>query len=252
MNEQSLLITLGFKFGKNGAHSARSMMLAELSTLLAARPLDATRADYQQDVEQFNLLHKSSDNARKLTFRHLVDLYGMSPDIPLFRVFRQLWELSEEAQPLLALQLALVRDPLLRLSWPLIQGLQPGEPLAREQVEACLSQEEPTRFSPASLKSFAQNINGSWTQAGFLQGKTRKVRSQPKVNYANAAFALFLGHCEGLSGQGLFNTPWFALLQQDKAVGYELAYMASLHGVITYKQASGVVEVRFPDWSITE
>lgn len=252
MYDQSLLISLGFKFGKNGAHSARSMMLVELSTLFAARPLEASRADYQQDVELYNLLHKSSENARKLTFRHLVDLYGMSPDIPLFRVFRQLWDLSEEAQPLLALQMALVRDPLLRTSWPLIQNLPQGAILPREEVEHCLSQEDPERFSPASLKSFAQNINGSWTQAGFLQGKAKKIRSNPKVNYINAAFALFLGHCEGFSGKGLFNTPWFGLLQQDKAVGYELAYLASLHGLITYKQASGVVEVRFPNWSMTE
>lgn len=225
-------------------------MYCELKTLLDSRSEQATRQDYQQDIEIYNVLHKSSDNARKLTFRHLVDLYGISPDIPLFHVFRQLWERSEEAQPLLALQLALARDPLLRQTQPLIDSIPLGQVLEREQVEHNLSEPDPDRFSPASLRSFAQNINGSWTQAGFLKGKSKKVRTSPVVTYVNAAFALFLGHCEGRAGQGLFQTPWFQLFGLDPAEGYELAYMASMHGVISYKQASGIVEIRFPYWPI--
>ncbi|NYA44686.1 hypothetical protein HZI31_15410 [Serratia fonticola] len=252
MSSDERLVRLGFKFGKSGAHSARSLMYAELKTLLNARPCEATRYDYQQDIELFNRLHKSSGNARKLTFRHLVDLYGISPEIPLFRVFRQLWDRSEEAQPLLALQLALVRDPLLRKTQALISTTPIGQVLEREKVEHILSAPEPSRFSPVSLRSFAQNINGSWTQAGFLQGKVKKVRTNPVVTYVNAAFALFLGHCEGKSGQGLFQTSWFQLLGLEPAQGFELAYMASLHEVISYKQASGIVEVRFPLWTIEE
>lgn len=250
MRSDDRLVKLGFKFGKSGAHSARSLMYTELKTLLDGRPAQATRHDYQQDIELYNVLHKSSDNARKLTFRHLVDLYGISPEIPLFHVFRQLWERNEEAQPLLALQLALARDPLLRQTLGLIGATPLGQVLEREQVEHILSTPEPERFSPASLRSFAQNINGSWTQAGFLQGKYKKVRTSPVVTYVNAAFALFLSHCEGRAGQGLFQTPWFQLLSLESAQGYELAYMASLHGVISYKQASGIVEVRFPLWPI--
>ncbi|WP_429215970.1 hypothetical protein [Aeromonas veronii] len=250
MSSEEHLVKLGFKFGKNGAHSARSLMYSELKTLLDGRPEQATRHDYQQDIELYNVLHKSSDNARKLTFRHLADLYGISPEIPLFHVFRQLWERSEEAQPLLTLQLALARDPLLRQTQSLISATPLGDVLEREQVEHVLAAPDPNRFSPASLRSFAQNINGSWTHAGFLQGKYKKVRTSPVVTYVNAAFALFLGHCEGRAGQGLFQTPWFQLLSLDPVEGYELAYMASLHGVISYKQASGIVEIRFPLWPI--
>lgn len=250
MSSDERLVKLGFKFGKSGAHSARSLMYTELKTLLDARSEEATRHDYQQDIELYNLLHKSSDNARKLTFRHLMDLYGISPEIPLFRVFRQLWERTEAAQPLLALQLALARDPLLRQTQTLISTTPLGQVLEREQVEYMLSAPDSDRFSLASLRSFAQNINGSWTQAGFLQGKRKKVRTSPVVTYVNVAFALFLGHCEGRAGQGLFQTDWFRLLGLDPAQGYELAYMASLHGVISYKQASGIVEVRFPLWPI--
>lgn len=133
ITESPELIELGFKYGKSGVHSARSMMLEELKQLFQGLPVEAERARYEQDIAQFNVLQKSSENARKLTYRHMVDLYGLSPDIPLFKVFRELWELSEEAQPLLALQMAVARDPLLRNSTEVILSLQPGEHLRRRQ-----------------------------------------------------------------------------------------------------------------------
>lgn len=238
---------LGFKFGLNGAHAARSMMLEELKLLFAGRPADAEVADYQRDIVEFNVLHKTSENARKLTFRHLVDLYGLSPSIPLFRVFRQLWELSEAAQPLLCLQMALARDPLLRGSMEVILPLQLGELLTREQMEAHLAGPNPDRFSPASLKSFSQNINGSWTQAGYLSGKAKKYRGEPKVTYVNVAFALFQASCEGFSGQRLFTSSWCKLLGKDLMSIYDLAQSASLRGLINFKHAGEIVEVTFPN-----
>lgn len=105
----------------------------------------------------------------------MVDLYGLSPQVPLFKVFRQLWDLSEESQPLLALQLAVARDPLLRGSAEVILSLEPGELLLRETMEAHLAKDDPDRFSPASLKSFSQNLNGTWTQAGYLTGKAKNT-----------------------------------------------------------------------------
>lgn len=247
MQLEQQLTQLGFKFGINGAHAARSMMLQELTQLLHGRPVNATKDDYKQDVVGFNVLHKTSENARKLTFSHMVDLYGLSPEIPLFRVFRQWWELSEEAQPLLALQFALARDPLLRGSVEVILPLQPGELLTREQMEAHLAAPDPYRFSAASLKSFAQNINGSWTQAGFLTGKAKKYRSDPVVTYVNVAFALYLASCEGSSGQRLFSNQWCKLLGKDVVTLYDLAQRASMRGVINFKHASEVVEVTFPN-----
>lgn len=245
-NSTEKQLMLGFKFGKNGAHSARSMMIEELKLLLLSRPESAMPADYMEDIVDFNVLHKSSVNARKLTYRHLVDLYGLSPLIPLFKIFRRLWELSEKAQSLLALQLAVARDPLLRGSVDVILSLEPGQRLTRETMEAHLAKDDPERFSPASLKSFSQNINGTWTQAGYLSGKTKKYKEIPEVSYVNVAYALFLGHCHGLSGQRLFDSFWCRMLAQDKERLFELAYRASLRGIINFKQASEVVEVTFP------
>ena len=254
MNDVEKLAKLGFKFGRNGAHSARSMMIAELKELLFARDESATKQDYEADIVNFNILHKPTEKSRKLTFRHLVDLYSLSIDIPLFSIFRKWWELSEESQPMLALQLAVARDPILRNSSKVILSLHEGEHLSRDQVEQHLAQDDPERFSPASLKSFAQNINGTWTQAGYLEGKAKKYRIQPKATYVNIAYALFLAHCHGLSGQRMFDSFWCQLLSQDKEHLFELAHRASLRGLINFKQISEVIEVTFPniDLSILE
>ena len=246
INEQ-LLAEYGFKFGRNGAHSARSMMIEELKELLFARDETATKQQYEDDIINFNLLHKPTEKSRTLTFRHLVDLYGMSTDIPLFKIFRHWWELSEDAQPILALQLAIARDPILRGSAKVILPLQLGEHVPREIVEQHLAHDDLERFSPASLRSFAQNINGTWTQAGYLEGKAKKFRAQPKATYVNIAYALFLAHCHGLSGQRMFDSFWCKILSQDKEHLFELAHRASLRGLINFKQISEVIEVTFPN-----
>lgn len=252
MRNEPQLAELGFKLGKNGAHSARSMMIEELKLLLFSRDESASKTDYEDDIINFNILHKPTEKSRKLTFRHLTDLYGLDPQIPLFKVFRQWWELNEDTQAILALQLAVARDPLLRASTDVILQLEPGEHLPREQMEAFLAKDDPDRFSAASLKSFSQNINGTWTQAGYLIGRAKKYREMPTVSYVNVAYALFLGHCQGLSGQRLFDSFWCRMLSQDKARLYELAHRASLRGMLNFKQASEIVEVTFPRIQLLE
>lgn len=246
------LTQIGFKFGKNGAHAARSMMIQELTQLLMSLPEQASLDEYRAKIIDANLLHKSSENARKLTFRHMVDLYGLSPQVPLFKIFRQLWDLSEESQPLLALQLAVARDPLLRGSAEVILSLEPGELLHRETMESHLAKDDPDRFSPASLKSFSQNLNGTWTQAGYLTGKAKKYRSEPKVTYVNLVFALVLAHYHELSGIRLFNSFWCKLLLKSHTDLYELAHRATLRGLIHFKQASEVIEVSFAPLKLPE
>jgi len=250
MNTDQDLIKQGFKFGKNGVHSARSMMIEDLKTLLFSRVKTASINDYKDDVVNFNILHKPTEKSRKLSFRHLVDLYGLSLEIPLFHVLRQWWEISEESQPILALQLAIARDPILRASTNIILSLQIGEHISRETIESSLAQDDPDRYSPASLNSFAQNINGTWTQAGYLEGKAKKFRIKPQITYVNLAYALYQAHCHGLSGQNLFDSFWCKLLGQDKQVLIDLAYSASLRGLINFKHIGDVIEVTFPNLNL--
>ncbi|MGD9659781.1 MAG: hypothetical protein AB7U63_00770 [Porticoccaceae bacterium] len=242
----------GFKFGRSGAHSARTMMLAEITELFHGRSVEATPAQYQEDIELFNVLHKPTEKARKLTWRHLVDLYGMDTAIPLFRAFRRLWESDESARGLLCCQMALARDPLLRLSQDKILSLVPGQWLPREDMEHALEEQCPDRYSQAMLKSLAQNVNGSWTHAGFLQGRTKKTRTEPNVRPVNVAFALFLGYLQGATGTRLFATPWTRILGCRVERLMELARQASHSGLLTFKHSSEVVEVTFPGYLTKE
>ncbi|WP_299329646.1 hypothetical protein [uncultured Psychrobacter sp.] len=238
----------GFKFGQNGAHSARTMMFSELTQLFEGQPVNAKPDDYRDDIEQANVLHKPTSKSRTLTWRHLVDLYGMDTEITLFRIFRQLWEIDASVRPLLACQMALTRDPILEMSKAKILSLQLGEHLPREDMEQAISDQYPDRFSAASLKSLAQNVNGTWTNAGYLHGRNKKHRAEPDVRPVNVAFALLLGYLQGATGNRLFNTEWTKMLgcRQERLV--ELARQASYSGLIDFKHSSEVMEVTFPNY----
>lgn len=243
---------LGFRTGRNGAHSARTMMLDEISALLLDLPDSAARSEYQQQVIEYNLLAKRTQKTRQLTFRHLAELYGLDQKLPLFRMFRKLWALDEDARPLLALSMALARDPLLRLSEDFLLAKPLGCAVTTAEMVTFIEQELPGRFSAASSKSFAQNINATWTHAGFLRGKVKKIRCQPKITPANAAFSIFLGYLEGLSGQMLFSTRWTNLLEcsSDELAG--LVASAANGGLLVFLNAGGIMEVRFPDFLSAE
>lgn len=239
---------LGYRFGINGPHAARTMMLDDLKLLLAHVPADADQSDYSAAVIEQNLLGKPTKKARDLAYRHMASLYGLSNSNPLFRALRRLWSRDEAAQPLLALTVAMARDPLLRPTQAFVLQQQPGMHQPREAVEALLAAQNPDRFSPASLKSFAQNIAGTWTSAGFFSGRQRKTRTAPGVYPGNVAMCLFLGHLEGRSGQALFHSSWMQLLGKTPEELESLAVAASHRGEIVFMNAGGVKEVRFPDY----
>jgi hypothetical protein len=247
-NEESLLGTLGFRFGRNGPHAARTMMLDDLRALLAQVPDEALRADYDDAIVNRNLLGKPTKKTRELARRHLTTLYGLDPGNPLFRALRRLWPLDAVAQPLLALVVALARDPLLRLTRPLVLKKQLGTVLPREEVEHCLAQGDPDRFSAASLKSFAQNASGTWTAAGFLSGRVRKLRTAPMVRPENVTLCLFLGYLEGQTGQRLFSSSWMQLLGGALDELETLTGVAARRGYLVFMDAGGVKEVRFPNY----
>ena len=243
---------LGFRFGINGPHAARTMMLDDLRVLLSHTPDNADRADYAVAVVDENVLGKATKKARELALRHLTALYGLDLSNPLFRALRRLWPLDTSAQPLLALIVALARDPLLKVSVPFVLSKPIGASLPREDVEAFLAQQCPERFSAASLKSFAQNVAGSWTAAGFLLGRVRKTRAIPDVRPEAAVLCLFLGYLEGRSGQRLFSSEWTKLLGSSTHELEVLTMAASHRGLLVFMSAGGVKEVRFPGYLTAE
>lgn len=249
---QALLSKLGFRFGLNGPHAARTMMLDDLRVLLAHTSPQATRTDYTSAVVDSNVLGKPTRKARELALRHMATLYALDPTNPIFRALRRLWALDEDAQPMLALAVALARDPLLRGTQAFFLGQASGMSVPREAVEDFLNTTYPGRFSPASLKSFAQNVAGTWTAAGILHGRIRKTRAAAKSHPESITLMLFLGYLEGRTGQRLFSSDWMSLLGGSLDELEAQANSASHRGLLVFMNAGGVKEVRFPDYLTPE
>jgi len=236
----------GFRAGVGGAHMARTMMLADLNTLLAAvKNKDATRDDFNRLIIEENALGKRTTSNRWLTARHLADLYALDPDVTVFRLLRLFWEADTPSRPMLALTCAQARDALLRLSAKKVLEMKPAETLTTEDLVDFFNRELPGRFSISMTRSLAQNVAASWAQAGFFKGKVNKVRIRPVVTPAVAANALALGYLCGLHGQLLLESDWARLLDVQRDQVIRLAQEASKRGWLDFKGAGNVFEINF-------
>lgn len=246
-SQRNGLVSLGFSFEKGGAHIARTMMFDELMAVLRYVDLDLARAtDYAAAIEEDNCLGKPSGKARQLTRRHLVSLYALDPAIPLYQSLLFFWQRDEAARPLLALLCAYARDAVLRASAPFILEIPIGKTITRQDTEAYFGNKYPERFSPATLKSVAQNVNGSWTTSGHLQGKVKKVRTRPPVTAGAMGYALYFAYLTGERGMNLFSSEYMKLLDCGRDRALELAEEASRRGWIVFKSVGDVIEVQFP------
>lgn len=237
---------LGFKHTAGGTHAARTMMLSELSELLAAAQVADDPAQLRAAVVDHNILGKRSLSTRRLTWSHLVDLYGMNPDLLVFRALAWFWERDPDGHPLMALTAALARDGLLADVAPFILSFAAGTRVSRETVEGRLEHLHPQRFSPATLKSVAQNINSSLTQSGHLHGRASKTRVSANATAGSVAFALLLGYASGARGLELFRTRYMAAQDVPLPRAIELAEEAARKGWLDLKRVADVVEVAFP------
>jgi len=242
------LSRFGFSFERGGAHTSRTMMLEELGALLTYvdRP-EAEKSDYLQAIDDENCLGKRSGKTRTLTYRHLVDLYSLDRTNVLFRALLYFWNRDIDGQPLLALLCTFARDSIFRSTAPFILKFPEGATITRESLEEFIDSQEPGRFSKATLKSTAQNINSTWTKSGHLYGRARKVRSRANPTAGSVSYALLLGYLAGSRGQALFQTEYTKLLDCtfDKAI--DLAESASRKGWIVFKRVGDVIEVLFPN-----
>lgn len=242
------LSRFGFNFERSGAHTSRTMMLEELRALLTYvdRP-EAEKSDYLQVIDVENCLGKRSGKTRRLTYRHLVDLYSLDRANVLFRGLLYFWNRDIDGRPLLALLCTVARDSIFRSTAPFILKFPEGATITRESLEEFIDAQEPGRFSKATLKSTAQNINSTWTKSGHLHGRARKVRSRAHPTAGSVSYALLLGYLAGSRGQALFQTEYIKLLDCTFDQAIELALDASRKGWILFKRLGDVIEVLFPN-----
>jgi hypothetical protein len=206
----------GFSKVTGGGHVSRSMMYLEMRTLVRAMSRGAAvKEDFAKAIVDDNILDKPTLASRKKSLRHLTELYGLDPSKALFRVLWNLAQVDLESLPQLCLVCAYARDPQLRQSFDLIHPLRVGELIERATMERHIEGRSPGRFSPATRSSLAQNVNTTWT------------------------------YLTGLRGERLLDSAYAALVASNRAQLQAALALASARGLLSLKQAAGIVEFDF-------
>jgi hypothetical protein len=82
--DSATLLSLGLRLGLGGTHLARTIMLAELGNVLKAAP-DPFPDRVNELVMDQNILRKRTGSGRRLSLRHLRELYGLGAPPPIVR-----------------------------------------------------------------------------------------------------------------------------------------------------------------------
>jgi hypothetical protein len=238
-------VKTGFRFGNKGTHTSRTMMLAELNAVFDVAGTEAPRARYVEAIIDENCLGKPTTSTRRLTLQRLSELYGLDPKHPVFRVLRRLWTVDVPGRALLALLVALARDPLLLATAPAILSLPAGADLQRDAVRAALRGVVGERLNDQVLDKVVRNVASTWGQSGHLEGRTFKKRRLVRPTPATVALALYLGHAAGLRGEDLLTSAWIATLDCTPSRARELAIEAKGLGLIDLRMGGDVFELGF-------
>ena len=235
----------GFVIDGLGAHSGRTIMVADLQLLLLTCSKYAAVEEYRFAVREDNVLLKNSATARREGFYWLKRLYGLDSNIFLFRVLRELWEQSPEALSMLTLLYALARDPVLRSTANYLIDLPLGAIVTAPNFAEIVGQEFPTELNDKTLSSIGRNIASSYTQSGHLKGRSKKERVRAESHGTSVAYALLLGYLCGERGEALFHTPWARLLDSPNHELHTKAQLASQQGWLEYRHAGQMTDISF-------
>jgi hypothetical protein len=231
-------------FGNWCTHGSRTMMFDELAAILSDLPATAEPASFAEAVIDSNRLAKQTTATRRATLRHLRELYALDTLVPLYRIFRRLWDIDPKGRQLLALLLALARDPLLTATAPVVVSLPEGAEYQRNAMRNALLASFPDRMNESTLDKVARNTASSWAQSGHLQGRTFKLRRRVSPTPAAVAFALYIAHGAGFSIQESFICGWLRVLDCELTTAIENAALAKRLGLIDFRMAGNVIDLQ--------
>ncbi len=240
------LESFGLKFSSGGAHISRTMMLNELDAVLAAVPLSSGGADYRDAILQRNVLGKTTDSTRQKSLRHLRELYALDEGKPIFGLLRKLHATDATSLPLLAIQVAWARDPLLRATTSSVMAVSEGDRVETASLAQALENTFPNQYSELNRNKIARNAASSWTQSGHLAGRVKKTRRRIKPTVAAVSMAFFLGNLADYHGAAVFSNPWCRLLDLNPDRAKALGLEAHRAGVLNLRAVGEVVELSFP------
>ena len=238
-------LAFGLRIKPTGTHLSSTLKLDELRILLGGCSRPATENDYKVAIVEQNLLGKPTASARRITFERLRELYGLDPNMLVFRALRDLWGADVYAQPMIALLCSTARDPILRAMTPFVLRLPTGTTVTPHEFAEEAENQFPGKFVASSRERLGRNVSSTWEKAGLLSGQKTKKRAKAQARPTSLAYALLLGDICGKRGQALFTTPWANMLDTPSHELRELAVVASRQGWIEYKAAGDVAEVSF-------
>jgi hypothetical protein len=239
------LESFGFKLTGGGAHISRTIMLKEITVLLSRTSSSSTLDEYADKIILSNILGKATVTTREKTLRHLKELYLLSKQYALFRVFRHLVDYDQSSIPQLAFLVAWTRDPLLRATTDAIYKASIGSEVLKIDLVESLDKAFRGRYSPLNIGKIARNASSSWTQSGHLMGRTKKIRKKVDSSPASVALALYIGSMAGWNGEQLLATPWCQLLDLNSEHTRSLAVQAHREGLINFRAVGSVVDISF-------
>ena len=240
------LEAFGLKFSAGGAHSSRTMILAELGAVFAGVPQGSGIADYREAILERNVLGKITDSARRESLRRLRELYALDEGTPIFGLLRKLEAMDAASLPLLAVQVVWARDPLFRATTSPVLDASVGERVESVRLAQAFESAFPNQYSEITRNQTARHAASSWTQSGHLAGRANKTRQRVKPAAVAATMALFLGDVCGYHGAAVFGNPWCHLLDMDPNRAKALGFEAHRAGLLNLRAVGEVVELSFP------
>jgi len=239
--DEQRVSAFGIRLTGGGAHQSKTMMLQELESLLAGGR--STYEELRSAALDENALGKATINSRRLTFRHMVSLYGLSEQPPLVQAFLKLWHLDRAGHQLQAMLVALARDPLLRQTAVVVTNAVVGQTLQRPDFEEALRIAYSGRFSEKMLRSLAQNCASSWTHSGHLEGYAKKVRLRVLPTPSTVALGALLATVSGFGGPSILSSAWMRILDLSADQALDHLRRAEAIGLARVRSAGDVIEI---------
>jgi hypothetical protein len=232
-----------------GATTSHTIVIPALQRLMATGGSFDDPAAIERVVIDENVLGKETMAARRRTLRYLKELYVLRADSVLFRALQDLWNDEPAGQPLLACLCAMARDSVYRASSGALWDASPGDELTSAEFADAVGKVYPEAYSASTLAKIGRNTASSWEQSGHLEGAARtvKVRKRASCTPATTAYALLLGHLQGITGEALFDTIWARALDRPRAHLFDLAAVASQRALVDFRRSGGVIQVGFSE-----
>ncbi len=226
--------------------ASHTIGVPHLIELLRAVPSDAPHVRYREAVIDENILGRPTQAGRERAFRHLRELYFLDPTRREYAALRRMWDIDQDAQPLLAGILAFTRDEILRASFQAVKNASVGTLVTSADLTIAVAAVYGAGLSEATLGKTGRNTGACWTQTGHLAGRAKKVRQAIEPYPVAVAYAAYLGHLAGKRGAEVLDTQWAALLDLSAETGLDALRRAHTQGLIDLLVAGNVVDVSFP------